>query len=71
MTGPGNTKLVELNEPTFWTRRKKYIRQAKLEYDQGGEDQLGQELIGDRLGVLADSLDHRAFGCKVAAASKD
>ena len=65
------SKLVELNEPRFWVRRKKYIHQAKVVHDQGGEDQLGQELIGDRLGVLADSLDHRAFGCKVAAASKD
>ena len=71
MTGPGNSKLVELNEPTFWTRRTKYIQQAKLEYDQGGEDQLGQELIGDRFGVLANSLEGRAFGCDVAAASKD
>ena len=71
ITGPGGIELVQLNEQNIWTKRKKYIQQAVLEADQGGQDALGQELAGDRFGVLATSLDGRAFGCDVPAAQKD
>ena len=65
--GPAGVKLVELNEQRVWTKRKKYIQQAVLTTDHAGQDVLGQELAGDRFGVLAKSLEGRAWGFKVPA----
>ena len=65
VVGPNSVQLVELNEQRVWTRRKKLIQQAVLSKDLGGQDDLGQQLASDRFGVLANSLENRAFGCDV------